>query len=850
VGDGLRVVFDPAIDAGGWPGVLGARAAAAGEVWLGPMGLLGRLETELGLGGVWATRAERACELAAQLAGRDGWWRESLEADPVGTCERLVRDRDALAMWGWRGEAVSERLAGLWEATRGAAAGTPDRIAAVAAALERRAPALEEVALVVEVAELAPLWQDVLARMAVRGVRVVELVAARAQAAGDLGRAARGWREEDGRQARPAGDGTLVLLRAHGPLAAAEEVAGHLAAMESLEGVVVVGADEVLDAALARCGVPRVGGERAMPASAALVPLAMEAAFAPMDPRHLHALLCLDPGPVPRRVARRLVSALARFPGRGSAEWRAAMAEGLAACEEERRAGIAARLEGLLVPAARRDGAIAVVEIARRLAIVASWARSRAEGRGEVSLWSAALVADELRQLVELAGRPALTHVELTRLSSEAMDACAVAMGEAGLSAVREPGAVLGPARTIIWWGFTRDRAAAPRRLRLSRAERAALVAAGVRVAEPGAEMEAEAARWRRPLESAEQRLVLVCPRTDEAGEPSSPHPLWDELASAMEDPALAVRLEVSQLEAARAPAQARPLPAPAPAARAAGPIALRERESPSSLETLLGCSLAWTLDYRGGLRAGLSDGPGVPGNLAFGQLAHHFLALVFAEGPAGAAERAAALIDRDLEGLCEALCLPRFQIERETVRQAVVASAAELAALVERTGATVAGVELEVTGTLGGVAVGGWADLVLADPDVVLDLKWGKSSNRRLLERGTAIQLATYAELLRRGGARPQVGYFILRTQELFAEAGSTLRDVAIPGRASADDTLAGMVAALAARVAELARGELHAPGAAGEEIEGELAGGHLTITPKCRYCEMAALCGRGGCA
>ena len=841
------MVFDPAIDAGGWPGVLGARTATAGEVWLGPMGLLGRLETELGLGGVWATRAERACELAAQLAGRDGWWRESLEADPVGTCERLLRDRDALAMWGWRGEPVSERLAGLWDATRGAAAGTPDRIAAVAAALERRAPAMEEMALMVAVAELAPLWQDVLARMAVRGVRVVELAAARARAAGDLGRAARGWREEDG---GPAGDGTLVLLRVHGPLAAAEEVAGHLAAMESLAGVVVVGADEVLDAALARCGVPRVGGERAMPGSAALVPLAMEAAFAPMDPRHLHALLCLDPGPVPRRVARHLVAALARFPGRGSAEWRAALAEGLAACDEERRAAIAARLEGLLVPAARRDGAIAAVEIARRLAIVASWARSRAEGRGEVSLWSAALVAEELRQLVELAERPALTHVELARLVSEAMEASAMAMGEAGLPAVREPGAVLGPARTIIWWGFTRDRAAGPRRLRLSRAERAALVAAGVRVPQPGAEMEAEAARWRRPLESAEERLVLVCPRTDEAGEPTSPHPLWDELASSMADPALAARLEVSQLGAARARAEARPLPAPAPAARAAGPIALRERESPSSLETLLGCSLAWTLDYRGGLRAGLSDGPGTPDNLVFGQLAHHLLAQVFAEGPARAAERAEALFDRDLEGLCEALCLPRFQIERETVRQAVVASAAELAALVERTGATVAGVELEVAGTLGGVAVGGWADLVLAGPDIVLDLKWGKSSNRRLLERGTAIQLATYAELLRRGGARPQVGYFILRTQELFAEAGSTLRDVAMPGRASADDTLAGMVAALAARVAELARGELEAPGAAGDEIEGELAGGRLTITPKCRYCELAALCGRGGCA
>jgi len=45
--NGLEILFDPAIDRGGWPGVLGDRRAAAGRVWLGPVGLLERLEVEL-----------------------------------------------------------------------------------------------------------------------------------------------------------------------------------------------------------------------------------------------------------------------------------------------------------------------------------------------------------------------------------------------------------------------------------------------------------------------------------------------------------------------------------------------------------------------------------------------------------------------------------------------------------------------------------------------------------------------------------------------------------------------------------------------------------------------------------
>src|SRR5690606_6795870 len=81
---GLEVVFDWAIDEGGWPGPgagAGARGAPAGEVWLGPLGLLDRLELELGLGRRHAEPLERAVELASALASEDGFWSRSLEVD-------------------------------------------------------------------------------------------------------------------------------------------------------------------------------------------------------------------------------------------------------------------------------------------------------------------------------------------------------------------------------------------------------------------------------------------------------------------------------------------------------------------------------------------------------------------------------------------------------------------------------------------------------------------------------------------------------------------------------------------------------------------------------------------------
>jgi hypothetical protein len=177
-----------------------------------------------------------------------------------------------------------------------------------------------------------------------------------------------------------------------------------------------------------------------------------------------------------------------------------------------------------------------------------------------------------------------------------------------------------------------------------------------------------------------------------------------------------------------------------------------------------------------------------------------------------------------------------------------VIESARRLGALLTATRATVRGVEMAAERTVDGVTVAGTADLVLSDPDVVIDLKWGRSRYPERLEKGTALQLAAYAELFAAGDRRPTTAYFIVRSQKLFGEPGSTLPEVLIPGSTRADETWRGARSALAIRMAELERGELAAPGAAGEEIEGRLADGHLSLAPPCTYCELSAVCGRGG--
>ena len=844
----VKVIFDSAIDGLAWPGPLGHADFIFGEAWLGPMGLLDLVETRLGLGGRFEGLLQRACRLAVELRDRPGHWRQSFDVDPLGTCRRLLRDRDELRFWGWTGQPVSPRLAELYTATADGSPGVPDRLDAIARALAVRSPGIESLVSYTAIDRLPPLWRAVFGALQGTAVSVEERTLTPTPALGDLaGARAVGF--------TPAGDGRLCLLRRHGPLDVADEIAASLAACDSLDGVVIIGADDVLDQALARHGLPRVGAHAGPPASSRVLSLALEAAFHPMDMGDLHALLAADPGPIPKHLAVRLINALRQWPGRRTAEWDEALADGLARTDDERREDVEQRVTDLLLPVCGRAELLPVPALQRRLDALDAWARARATF--VPSLRELSHRIHTLLEAVELMAKTALSWHELRQLCGDLGEPVWTwHPAQAGLAHVALPGAILAPARAIVWWNFSREAALRPERVMLTRAERDALREMGVESPDPSLAIAVQADGWRRPLEQAQEALILACPFTDRSGEPNHPHPLWDDVTASLAEVRDVAKLErdrVHGLTPARFVAVSpRPLVTPAQVVTLASPIVLRDVESPSSIEKLIGCSLAWTLDYRAHLESGISASPPRPGPPLFGSLAHRILAEVLGQGLISAdeaADFAGTLFDRVCVDLCEDLSLPQHQASRATVRRAVVESARDLVTLAKKHGAREVRTEVWGTVSAAGQSIRGRLDIVWDEPAVVLDLKWGKSANVERVKTGTAIQLAAYAAMCEPEGRSAETAYFVLYNQDLLAEPGGCLAvDARVQGILRASATWSATVATLVRRRESLSVGRVEAPGATGDDVEPACSPGGLQIAPPCGYCDFAAICGRGG--
>ena len=330
----MRIVFDPDFDHGSWPGPLRGGRASAGEDWAGPSSLLGILETALGIGGPSFTMQERAARLVPAVSRMEGFWARSAEVDPFATARRLLEWRDTLVMGGWTGTAGGARLAALASLPAADVPGLPDRLRAVEEALHRRAPGVERIDVLTPRADLEWLWQRTLDLLERRGTCITELDlgTAPAPAGSDLA-GARASRF------KPSGDGSLILLRPAGPLAAAEEVAAWIASHERAGGTLIVGSDPALDTALHRHGLPTTGASHAMRDGVPLqvLPLVLELGWSPQDPQRAYELLSMRASPVPAEVRWRLRRALNDWPAVDSDSWREKLAEGLAAIDDPAR---------------------------------------------------------------------------------------------------------------------------------------------------------------------------------------------------------------------------------------------------------------------------------------------------------------------------------------------------------------------------------------------------------------------------------------------------------------------------------------------------------------------------------
>lgn len=860
----MRLVFDPDFSAGAWPGPLRDGEAAAGEEWLGSERLAQVLETALGLPTPAISSGERAALMLPVMSAIQGFWSASAALDSFGSAQRLLQWRDQLAMAGWRGESRQARLHALAEVTRGTAPGLPDRLSAIQDELKRRGAHIEELRLLAPAEQFESLWQGVFRALARNGTNVVVVPPAIAPASGDLANA----RSAD---FNPQGDGSLTLLRPTGPLQAAEEVAARLAQLGDAElgHVVVIGADPVLDAALRRHGLPTLGASYARPDSEMLqlLSLVLEMGRQPQDPQRAFELLSLRPSPVPAEVAWPLRGAMREWPAVDSDSWREALGNGLAAiADPQRRARVESRLNTLWRTEVPRGANYPLAVAVARTEMLRAWLAGLSQLSDTPGNARTALAQCKLfLALARGSGLVEFSQPALNRLIAEATRTAAAEApftAQAGFANVGLPGGMAGAARHVVWWSFDQRALAPVARLPLVRAERDELYSQGVQLFEPARIAAAQALRWQRPLLQAERSLLLVCPRLSQAGETLHPHPLWDEVLARIDVPGVTHKAAAARLAcdsfAERLPRSRRErLATPAHERMwsvAPGSILRRNRESPSSVETLLGCSFKWALDYPARLRT--AESPFVSdasSSQLLGNLLHRLLGQLFASdppAPAVAQAQAGELFDREAPRLAAVMWLPGAETQRMQARRAMVQTAGTLATLLHSTSSRVLASEQLREGRAFETEFAGTPDLVLGPPMRIIDLKWSGAAFRRTsLAGGTALQLAAYSFLSQSDDAFPPVAYLIMDTQQLLTTSPEQFPSAEPIVGPSPMDTWRLLEQTHATRWSEVHAGVIEASGvpAQGADIPNasKVRDGQLVMAPPCRFCSFASLCG-----
>lgn len=859
---GPRVVFDPDFDSGYWPGPLAEHEASAGEVWVGEAGLLGVLETGLGLGGRRMSSRTRAAALVPALKATAGFWSSSAEVDPIGSAKKLLDWRDQLRLAGWDGLEMPgcDRLSALSRVTASCQPGVPDRLKSIGEVLGRHGIDLESISTFEDTAESLLAWRRVFEALEKAGVKRVLKKLEAAPASGDLMLARASPFD-------PKADGSLQLLRTEGPIQAADEAAAWLAALPSLESTVVIGADPVLDWALRRHGLPTIGCPGAPDDNVLLqvLPLALACLWSPPEPQRVLELLTLPVGPLRKDVAICLARALQDWPAVGSDEWDEALDEALTKLEtDEERSKVTETLASLVsVEGTRHGEPIPVDAVRARAVFVQNWiARKVAAQAGAVTdeWFEATQQVSTFREILEASGLQSFSASQLGRLLAETLGEVSgpsVFPGQAGITPIGHPGGIVGSARNVIWWAFRRESVPALRSLPLSRFEQAELKSRGVELPSPAARATRATKRWRRPLEQGSRQMLLVSPRRGENGDPSFPHPLWEELRAAMPTEYHEARLVTSQVKLPEGARTTRPLRAVVSPRRdwttGGKAVELRPVESPSSLEGLIRCSLRWALSHTGKIRPGLSAS--VPeGDQLLGSVTHEILAQTFREGslePEASAARAVEIFDRDVPRMAAALYLPGSAGDLRKTRLVVQLAAYALAVRLKEGGYQVSAIEEPRRKKAFGVDFEGWPDLLL-EPTAVIDLKWsGRTYRNGQLLSGTALQLAAYAFLASGKDKKlPPVGYFILKRQEMLAlESGSIPGATTQPGP-GIEDTWTAFKSGVRERQKELGKGLLVAganPDADGVSCPETdvLEDGALSLNAGCRFCDFSALCG-----
>lgn len=852
------VYFNPAFEGRSWHE---PTEAQGGTHHVGPLGLLGLLETCLGLSGNWPSLPERTASLAGTLAAipeaKRGFWKKSFEADRLGVARELLRWSDKLKMAGWNGQASSGRLAELGRLAADIQPGVPERLSAVLQALETSPTEtldIDKLFVSEPSHDLPQLWRNILQALGNRGVGIAPWSPENTTPTGNL-LALR----ETGFTPKPDDD-SLVLLHPQTIWEAAEHVAGWLAAdsPETRSRTVIIGATPELDVALSRHGLPTSGAERKGASAAALanlLPLVVAIAEDVPDPEQVLEFLFLPQQPLPRPVARKLVRSLHEFPGVGHAQWQEALEKAVERIAEDspdratRVRSQAARLFSGELPNPAQGIPKGLLKQRFEEVLIPWLKQSNALNKESASHAALLALAEQLVRLIEemAPDTEEISLAQLRKLTARIAEQSGNALhsAEATLHFVDAPEAIQGAADRIVWWNFTAETVPPLDVLPLSPEELDSLARNGCNLHDYFENCSsARAQRWWRPLRSCARQAILVAPERAATGELAARHPLWDEIEAKIHEggnagllcrtDGIAPGLRTRKVpQAPRRPRRDWALP---------NLVGARETdESPSGMEAMLQCPFKWAMRYHARLSEPLARK--LPdGGLLEGKLFHEIFRRICEDLPLDAdpGRKASELFDEFGQRLAAPLFRPGAEGERERLRKKIVECTDELFRRSGGDGSRIEGSELELCGTIADQGFKGRLDLLLRGPTEIIDMKNSKSDREKQMKEGTAVQLTAYAHLLKESTGRDaDVAYFILNSRQLLPDEDC---GNGVEGWQDIENTYAESLTRIGTVLAAAG-----IPDRENEVVEKNVReNGEVLLKPACKYCLCEILCGR----
>lgn len=790
---------------------------AIGSAVVGPVGFLEILETHLGLLAIRPSEASRTAQYRECLEKCDGdqrFYHRSFNADPLGTAAILLKWRDEWVLHGWSGDALKgapHRVADMADieklAESSVDAGMSQRLLEVIGVLEHRKPPIDEVVLVDDVETLPSLWQKILCFFNVRVVaesvpngsgflRDVQdaLVAAEAGKAYEK----LSWQD----------DGTLLVVQAESRSLAAQWVATRLEDNSPALLVCERGGDQ-LDAYLSAANLPRLGFKESSAFRPALqvLPLALELIW---DPLNIHALvqfLTHSVCPI-RRVARQLLAEkVVDAPGITGERWNKTLGKIDEKVGEDLKAEVREEIATWIGhPRYSLEEGAPIPAVIARVARLTAFFQKRVgdEDASRRSAYMAGLsqckacqrtLAVLLAQGQQMIGARQLQKVVIQSTANGSANPLWPAQVGAKLSATN-PAAAIEPFKKVIWWQMQMP--VLPGASPWSEAEVRALEAASAALPDATFLLSRTARAWLRPVLAAQGQLVLVLPPPG-----SEVHPLWQMICAVVDD------VPVSMLEQSLTnggAAMSRQAYKPLPKAKRWWQlpddvsVALREKESFTSLEKFLFNPYQWLLQYPAKLQTSRLLTSGNDFRLK-GLLAHGLVERFYLSPDALQMDDAAfnAWFENAFESIVDEegahLRMSGRKADLESFRFRLARAVNALRGHLNKANVEEVLPEENLAGHFPGGELGGPTDLLLRTENghtAIVDMKWGgRKKYGEKLKNNQHLQLAIYAELQRQStGQFPGVAYFIFDDAQMMAPDNTTFEGARVIPAANGENT------------------------------------------------------------